>query len=265
MNIEDASFYSEEEVIKNEKDLVVERVPTGIPKLDELLQGGFPKRSITLVSGPPGSGKTMLCFHFVDEGIKRGERCLYITVDQWVNSILVHSHAAGFNFLPAIDNGLFKLMHVDLEKVSAYNEISDEILTGGYQRIVVDSLSPFADTPLVLGGSVEFEKAPIIDKLSAYPSETRPVARFHVRRLFDFLHKVPTTAMVTSELFDRTHSLSRDSVSEFLADGVILLDVDPTMDRRKLTIWKMRGTKHTLKPHDVLITEQGLVFKNELR
>lgn len=261
MDIKSHPFYSEEEVIGKDENLVLERIPTGIPRLDELLQGGLPKRSITLVSGPPGSGKTILCFHFIHEGIKRGERCLYISVDQWIKSILIHAHAAGFDFLPAIETRLLKLMHVDLEKVSAYNEISDEILTGAFQRIVVDSLSPFADTPLVLGGSVEFEKAPIIDKLSAYPSETRPVARFHVRRLFDFLHKVPATSMVTSELFDHSQGLSRDSVSEFLADGVILLDVDPTMDRRKLTIWKMRGTKHTLKPQDIVITEKGLIFK----
>lgn len=45
--------------------------------------------------------------------------------------------------------------------------------------------------------------------------------------------------------------------SEFLADGILLLDLDTTMDRRKLTIRKMRGTKHTLKPYNIAITESG--------
>ena len=67
-------FYNEEEVVGKDTDITLERVTTGISKLDELLQGGFPKKSIILVSGPPGSGKTILCYHFISEGIKKGER-----------------------------------------------------------------------------------------------------------------------------------------------------------------------------------------------
>ena len=52
--------------------------------------------------------------------------------------------------------------------------------------------------------------------------------------------------------------MSRDSISEFLVDGILVLDLDTTMDRRKLTIRKMRGTKHTLKPHEIGIGKQGI-------
>ncbi len=254
-------FYNEEEVVGKDTDITLERVTTGISKLDELLQGGFPKKSIILVSGPPGSGKTILCYHFISEGIKKGERSLYISVDQRIKTLLMHAQAAGFDFLPSIETGLLKFIYIDVEKANSYTELGDELMTGGYQRVVLDSLSPFADTPLVLGSSVEFEKAPVIDKLGSYPLDSRPVARFHVRRIFDFIHRTQSTTIVTSELPNNSDALSRDSVSEFLADGVILLGVDPMMDRRKLTIWKMRGTKHTLKPQDVVITEGGLILK----
>ncbi|HDD57504.1 MAG TPA: hypothetical protein ENF43_03190 [Thermoplasmatales archaeon] len=253
-------FYGRE-FIKDKKELILERISTGIPKLDELLQGGIPKNSVTLVSGPPGSGKTILCYHFIDEGIKNGERCLYISVDQSVKSLLMHAYSAGFDFLPAIEKGLLKVFHVDVESANAYTEIEEETMSGSFSRIVVDSLSPFADTPLVFTSDVDFEKAPILDKLSSYPSDSRPVIRSHVRRIFEFLHEVSATSMLTSELIDHSNGLSRDTVSEFLADGVILMGVDPMMDRRKLTIWKMRGTKHTLKPQDVMITDGGLMFK----
>ncbi|RLF57969.1 MAG: hypothetical protein DRN25_05780, partial [Thermoplasmata archaeon] len=79
--MDDKSFYYIERAVEK-KDLTIERISTGIPKLDELLQGGLPKNSVTLVSGPPGSGKSILCFHFINAGIKNGERCLYISVDQ---------------------------------------------------------------------------------------------------------------------------------------------------------------------------------------
>lgn len=256
----DRSFYYIERAVEK-KDLTIKRVSTGIPKLDELLQGGLPKNSVTLVSGPPGSGKSILCFHFINAGIKNGEKCLYISVDQNVKNLLIHAHAVGFDFVSAIDKGLLRMTHIDLERSGAYYEMGDLVLTGEYSRIVLDSLSPFVDTPVVLGQSIEFEKVPVIEKLSTYPSDSRPVIRYHIRKIFEFLHGASATSLVTSELTENGSGLSRDTISEFLADGVILLAIDPMMDRRKLTIWKMRGTKHSLKPIDIAITERGIEIK----
>jgi len=253
-------FYREE-IEKSKEKLTLDRVSTGIPKLDDLLQGGYPKNSIVLVSGPPGSGKTILCFHFIDKGIKQGEKCLYIAVDQNVKSLLIHACSVGFDFLPAMEKGLLKMIEVDIEKSSTYNRIANEVIGREYQRVVFDSLSPFIDTPFVIDRDVDFDKVPIIDKLSAYPADSRSVLRFHLRRLFDLLRRSQSTSVVTSELLEGKNTLSRDGISEFLADGVILLSVDPLMDRRKLTIWKMRGTKHTLKPQDMIITGRGIDIK----
>jgi KaiC/GvpD/RAD55 family RecA-like ATPase len=58
--------------------------------------------------------------------------------------------------------------------------------------------------------------------------------------------------------------MSRDGISEFLADAVIKLSVDTTMDRRKLAILKMRGTKHTLKPQDMAIETGGIKIKQNV-
>jgi KaiC/GvpD/RAD55 family RecA-like ATPase len=79
----------------------------------------------------------------------------------------------------------------------------------------------------------------------------------HVRRLMSILEEDDCTALVTSEVAEGSRNLSRDSVSEFLVDGILVLDLDPSIDRRKLTIRKMRGTKHTLKPRDIEIMSKG--------
>ena len=55
-----------------------DRISTGIVKLDELLSGGYPKGRIILVSGTPGTGKTIVCFHYINAGIQNGEKCLYL-------------------------------------------------------------------------------------------------------------------------------------------------------------------------------------------
>ena len=69
------------------------------------------------------------------------------------------------------------------------------------------------------------------------------------------------TSVVTSELQLGSTALSRDGVSEFLADGVITLSYDTTMDRRKLAIVKMRNTKHSLKPQNMSITGNGITLQ----
>jgi KaiC/GvpD/RAD55 family RecA-like ATPase len=66
--------------------------------------------------------------------------------------------------------------------------------------------------------------------------------------------------MVTSEIPEDSRNLSRDTISEFIVDGIIVLDLDTTMDRRKLTVRKMRATKHTLKPQDISIVQGGIKF-----
>jgi circadian clock protein KaiC len=72
------SFSKGINITKNER---INRVNTGINKLDTLLSGGLPSNSITLVSGAPGSGKTILCFHYLLEGLNNGENCLFLTSD----------------------------------------------------------------------------------------------------------------------------------------------------------------------------------------
>jgi len=92
-----------------------------------------------------------------------------------------------------------------------------------------------------------------------FPEGTNlPTRRLHLRYIMNALESADTTSIVTSELPVGSHMLSRDGISEFLADGVITLSLDPTMDRRKLSIMKMRNTKHTLKPQDIRIENGGI-------
>ncbi|MBM4237555.1 MAG: hypothetical protein FJ151_03620, partial [Euryarchaeota archaeon] len=64
------------------------RIPSGIPGLDEMIEGGFPFPSVILVSGTAGTGKTTLALKFLCQGAERGERGLYITTlsepTQWM-------------------------------------------------------------------------------------------------------------------------------------------------------------------------------------
>ena len=92
------------------------RITTGIDGLDGLLMGGFPQGSITLVSGTPGTGKTIVCFQYIDEGLKNGEKCLYLTSDEKIKNLIFQAKELGFNFQSYIDNGQLKFLYLDLER-----------------------------------------------------------------------------------------------------------------------------------------------------
>ncbi len=235
------------------------RVPIGISRLDELLQGGLPQHSVTLVSGTPGAGKTIMCFHYINEGVRTGETCLFLTSDERIENIMRQAAELGFNFDKAINTNQLKFKYLDLDGKNAHKEMEEEIRQGNYQRVVLDSLTPIAETPVwVARGGNEIIPTENATSTTAYPIGSVPATRVHIRRIMSILDKETCTAMVTSEIPEGTRSLSRDSISEFLADGILLLDLDTTMDRRKLTIRKMRATKHTLKPQDIQITEGGI-------
>lgn len=237
-----------------------DKVSTGIEKLDELLSGGLPSNSITLVSGTPGSGKTIMCYHYIAEGLNNDEKCLFMTSDERIENILKQAREIGFDFQPWIDDGKLKFIYLDLDKSNIHREMDDEIKTGDYSRVVMDTLTPLSEVPVWLDGVREIIPSEDVTAIKKYSPGSVPATRVHIRRIISILNKANCTAIITSEILEGSRSLSRDTISEFLVDGILLLDLDATMDRRKLTIRKMRATKHTLKPQDIVINEKGIKF-----
>ena len=103
------------------------RVNTGIGQLDELLSGGLPRSSITLVSGTPGSGKSILCFHYILEGLKKGEDCLYLTSDERIENIIKQAGELGFNFQQWVEQGKLKFMYLDLDKSDIHKDMDEYV------------------------------------------------------------------------------------------------------------------------------------------
>ena len=67
--------------------LTFKRVVTGIPGLDDLIEGGIPENFIILVSGTSGTGKTTFCMQFLAEGIKHDEKGIYIGLGEDIEII----------------------------------------------------------------------------------------------------------------------------------------------------------------------------------
>ena len=240
---------------------IIQRVKTGVSGLDNLLQGGIPKQSITLVSGPPGSGKSIFCFQFLHQGIEENEKILYLTLDKKEDGLILQAKKLGIDFQDAIESGQAKFRYLNINKKLVYEAMNNEILSGQYQRIVLDSITPLSEMPMYIGnlenGNSDYS---FVNSEESTPSNTGPIRRRHLLFIMNALESSESTAIVTSELPMGSTNLSRDGISEFLADGVITLNFDQTMDRRKLSIMKMRNTKHTLKPQEIQIGPGGITL-----
>jgi KaiC/GvpD/RAD55 family RecA-like ATPase len=245
----------------NEQDGMskVQRIRTGIQGLDNIIQGGFPKNSITLVSGPPGGGKSIFCFQFLWEGVKNGEKCLFLSLDKKPEGLLAQAKELGFDFQSAIDQGTAKFEFLNINNKLVYETMTNEIMSNQYDRVVLDSITPLSEMPIYIRNPEDFEMDTDVASQDNFPSGTPlPTRRLHLRYIMNALESSECTSIVTSELPSGSNLLSRDGISEFLADGVITLGLDPNMDRRKLSVMKMRNTKHTLKPQNIAIDTGGI-------
>ena len=237
----------------------MERISTGVPGLDLIIAGGLPKNSTTLLSGPPGGGKSIFCFQFIYDGAKKGEKCLFLTLDKKVEGLLAQARQLGFDFQPAIESNQVKFLYLNISKKFVYESMTNEILSGEYDRIVLDSITPLSEMPMIMRPSEDDNTDTSMINFEDFPDDVSlPARRLHLRYIISTLESSKSTSLITSEIPVGSSLLSRDGISEFLADGVITLSLDPTMDRRKVSVMKMRSTKHTLKPRDFVIDHGGI-------
>ena len=125
------------------------RVKTGISGLDELIEGGFPENSVTLISGAPGTGKSILCLQFVYYGAKNDEPGLYITFEQSEKELMRSAKKVGLNLEPLIEEKKLKIMYINLGSFEQslvdvddlMNTIKDEVNEIKAKRLVIDSIT----------------------------------------------------------------------------------------------------------------------------
>lgn len=219
---------------------MVERTSTGVPGLNKVLDGGFPEDSVTLVTGGPGSGKTTFCTQFLHEGLKKDEKCLYLTTGQSPEELRRDAGEFGIDFDNYIEN--LSMAHINPSK-ELEGMIADHIRSEDFDRIVLDSLSVF----------------------EMYWGENNGLRKY-LNKLMSHFKDLDATVVVTSELPEtRSGKLSRFGVAEFVADGVIRLEGFALGDStyRSAQVVKMRRTSIDGEMLKVSIGDEGMEIGRE--
>ena len=104
--------------------IVMESLSTGVAGLDLLMEGGYPKGKSILVTGPPGSGKTILGIHFLHRSCQEGKKCILILTRELTEDILTQARRLDLNLEPFLENGQLNIRNIFEDKINKLKSVS---------------------------------------------------------------------------------------------------------------------------------------------
>ncbi|HIG93636.1 TPA: hypothetical protein HA242_06165 [Candidatus Woesearchaeota archaeon] len=223
----------------------VTKLASGVPGLDQILKGGIREKSSFLVSGGPGTGKSIFGMQFLIAGAERGEKGLAILYDTEPEQYLIYAATLGINLEKYVKSGLITLLKepLMLRKVPTLAPPLEIIQTKKIKRVALDSLSIFS---------------------YIYISDDREY-RSKVMSFLYYMRDVTLLATVEALEFDIDELKFRPE--HFLFDGVVFLTkvrVEASFER-VLHVAKMRGQEHLMNIYPFTIGKGGItVYPDQL-
>jgi circadian clock protein KaiC len=220
-----------------------ERISTGISGLDSLICGGILRSSTVLVSGNPGTGKTILAAHYAFEGLVKGENVVYVSLSESKDQFLLNMELFGMNF------GDFeqqkKFVFLDLASITqqgmkdALEEIMATVLETKAKRLVLDSISAITHT---------------------YHNQVLSARIIIQTILGKILRLEGVTTLLIAEI-PTGKDLIGLGIEESVTDSNILMEHGSSIaSPMTIRVVKMRGTKITNGPHVCdIISGKGMI------
>lgn len=230
------------------------RVPTGIKGLDEILGGGFPSNSTLLITGGPGAGKTILCLQFLVHGMENGENGVFISMDERPDDLRKEALTFGWDLHKYEKEG--KLIIVDVSYPRSGLPSPEK-----YQIEMPFTLDTIVRTVYEVITEINCKRV-VIDSLPAFGLhfDDEAEVRIAIHRLNNLLLSSGCTSIITSEIIPGNEGVSRFGVEEFIARGIILVEIykDGKNFKRSITIMKMRETDYDLQRYGFKIGSKGI-------
>jgi circadian clock protein KaiC len=220
---------------------IATRLGSGVPGLDELLGAGLLRRSVTLVSGSAGVGKTTLGLQFLLAGARRRERGLYVTLEEGPEQLLASAEALGLPLRAAVDSGLITLLYVSREHIRA----------GQFLTVLTDKLKALKASRVVLDAATQM----LTDRTT--------IDEFR-HTLYKLMLRFKTLDITTVLTLEAPSLVSIERVTELalspVADNLLMLRYVDTGGRLAptLTVVKTRGSEHDRTAHEVVVANGGM-------
>ena len=229
------------------KTIAQKRLSTGIKGLDTILGGGFPENRLYLIQGEPGTGKTTMAFQFLMEGLRLGEKCLYISFSESREELESVANSHGWNISnlnmlelgsieeqlkPESQNTVFYPSEVEMNQTT--NVLYAEIDRLKPTRVVFDSISEMGML-----------------------AETSLRYRRQMLALKQFFSKHFCTVLLLDDLTTGPKDLQVQSI----VHGVMSMKkLHPEFgnERRRMNIVKLRGISYLGGYHDYVIKYGGI-------
>jgi len=226
-----------------------EQISSGITGLNNVLRGGFMQKSTTLIRGGPGVGKTTFGLHFLMEGVKNGEKSLFITLGETEENIRKNSTRLGLDisrldildlspdssFFTNVESyDIFAPSEVEMEPTT--NKIIKKIENDKPKRVFLDAITQFK-----------------------YLSSDEYQYRKQALSFLTYLKEKGITVLFTTE-----HSkLAPDDDMQFICDCII--NLNKVHDSFRLTVPKSRGFEPVAGEHTYKFASEGIkVYPNTI-
>ena len=234
-----------------------DRADVGIPGMNEILNGGIPRRNIVLLSGGPGTGKSIFGQQFLYAGFKLKEPGILATLEEHPVQTRVNMDRFGWEPRKFEQEGMFAI-------VDAFTSGIGE--AAKRERYVVkdpDDLSTFLDVLRQAITDLNAQRV-VVDSISTLYMSKPALARSTVMLIKKVLAGLGCTGFLVSQVSVTDRGFGGPGV-EHAADGIIRLDLDEVQGelKRSIIVWKMRGTSHSMKRHPFEITSRGIIVYPE--
>lgn len=237
---------------------MAQKTKSGLPGLDEALHGGFPVGSVILISGGPGTGKSILMNQFLFRGATElNEPGVLVSMEESIASTIRNMKQFGWNLEELVETGLLALVDASPMIQNERIVLKPEHPVLGREEFNMESLLSLIHREI---RRVKAKRV-AIDSLSTLTLQHSDL--FRIRH--DLLNMVRSirmsqaTCLVAVESPSDNH-IGRFDVEGFLVDGVITLKLTSQghVRIRTIEITKMRGTSHQMNPLLLMIGENGI-------